>query len=45
VREPCLEAVADGVRTADLGGHAGTTEFTDDVIRRVKTKLEVWATL
>jgi isocitrate/isopropylmalate dehydrogenase len=45
IRESCLEAVADGVRTADLGGHAGTTEFTDDVIRRVKTKLEVWSTL
>jgi isocitrate dehydrogenase (NAD+) len=45
VRESCLEAVADGMRTADLGGHAGTTEFTDDVIRRVRTKLEVWATL
>ena len=25
IREACLEAVADGVRTADLGGHAGTT--------------------
>jgi isocitrate dehydrogenase (NAD+) len=45
VREACLETVADGVRTADLGGHAGTSEFTDDVIRRVRTKLEVWATL
>jgi isocitrate/isopropylmalate dehydrogenase len=45
VRESCLEAVADGIRTADLGGHAGTTEFTDEVIRRVKTKLEVWSTL
>jgi isocitrate/isopropylmalate dehydrogenase len=45
VRESCLESVADGVRTADLGGHAGTTEFTDEVIRRVKTKLEVWSTL
>jgi isocitrate dehydrogenase (NAD+) len=45
VRESCLEAVAEGVRTADLGGHAGTTEFTDEVIRRVKTKLEVWSTL
>ena len=28
-----LEAVAQGVRTADLGGHLGTTEFTDEVIR------------
>jgi isocitrate/isopropylmalate dehydrogenase len=45
IRESCLEAVADGVRTADLGGHAGTSEFTDDVIRRVRTKLEVWAAL
>jgi isocitrate dehydrogenase (NAD+) len=45
IRESCLEAVADGVRTADLGGHVGTSEFTDDVIRRVKTKLEVWSTL
>jgi isocitrate/isopropylmalate dehydrogenase len=45
IRESCLEAVADGVRTADLGGHVGTTEFTDGVIRRVRTKLEVWSTL
>jgi isocitrate dehydrogenase (NAD+) len=45
IREACLEAVAEGVRTADLGGHAGTTEFTDDVIRRTKTKLEVWSAL
>jgi isocitrate/isopropylmalate dehydrogenase len=45
IREACLEAVADGVRTADLGGHTGTTEFTDDVIRRTRSKLEVWAAL
>ena len=45
IREACLEAVSQGVRTADLGGHAGTTEFTDEVIRRVKSKLEVWVTL
>ncbi|MGH3104428.1 MAG: isocitrate/isopropylmalate family dehydrogenase [Gaiellaceae bacterium] len=45
IREASLEAVADGVRTADLGGHASTTEFTDDVLRRVRAKLEVWATL
>jgi isocitrate dehydrogenase (NAD+) len=45
IRESSLEAVADGVRTADLGGHASTTEFTDEVIRRVRAKLEVWATL
>jgi isocitrate dehydrogenase (NAD+) len=45
IREACLEAVADGIRTADLAGHAGTSEFTDEVIRRTRTKLEVWATL
>jgi isocitrate dehydrogenase (NAD+) len=40
VRESALEAVSDGVRTADLGGHASTTGFTDEVIRRTRTKLE-----
>jgi isocitrate dehydrogenase (NAD+) len=45
LREACLEAVAAGTRTADLGGHASTTEFTDDVIARTRAKLEVWATL
>ena len=45
IREACLEAVADGVRTADLGGHSGTIAFTDEVIRRTKTKLDVWASL
>jgi isocitrate/isopropylmalate dehydrogenase len=45
IREACLEAVADGVRTADLGGHAGTNEYTEEVIRRVRSKLEVWSTL
>ncbi|MDQ3867119.1 MAG: isocitrate/isopropylmalate family dehydrogenase [Actinomycetota bacterium] len=45
IREACLEAVAAGVRTADLAGHASTTEFTDEVIRRTQAKLEVWETL
>jgi isocitrate/isopropylmalate dehydrogenase len=45
IREACLEAVAEGIRTADLGGHHGTTAFTDEVIRRTRTKLEVWASL
>jgi isocitrate dehydrogenase (NAD+) len=45
IREACLEAVAAGVRTADLGGDAGTSEFTDEVIRRTKQKLEVWSAL
>jgi isocitrate dehydrogenase (NAD+) len=45
IRESALEAVAQGIRTADLAGHATTTEFTDEVIARTRTKLEVWATL
>ena len=45
IREAALEAIADGVRTADLRGEAGTTEFTDEVIRRTRTKLEVWSSL
>jgi isocitrate/isopropylmalate dehydrogenase len=45
IYEATLEAVSDGVRTADLGGHAGTTQFTDEVIHRVRTKLEVWSSL
>jgi isocitrate/isopropylmalate dehydrogenase len=45
IREAALEAVAQGIKTADLGGHSSTTEYTDEVIRRTKTKLEVWASL
>jgi isocitrate dehydrogenase (NAD+) len=45
IREACLEAVAQGIRTADLSGHASTTEFTDEVISRVRAKLDVWASL
>ena len=40
-----IEAVSEGTRTADLGGHAGTREFTDEVIRRTRTKLEVWSSI
>jgi isocitrate dehydrogenase (NAD+) len=45
IREACFEAVSQGVRTADLGGHASTTEFTDDVIARVRSKLDAWSSL
>ena len=45
IYEATLETVADGVKTADLGGHATTCEFTDEVIRRVRTKLDVWGSL
>ncbi|MBK8022807.1 MAG: isocitrate dehydrogenase [Chloroflexi bacterium] len=40
--ESVMEAVSDGIRTPDLGGQATTTDFTDEVIRRVRGKLEVW---
>jgi isocitrate dehydrogenase len=45
VSESVFEAVYEGVRTADLQGHATTTEFTDEVIKRVRTKLAVWPSL
>jgi len=35
-----FDATAAGIRTPDLGGHAGTIDFTDEVISRVRAKLE-----
>jgi isocitrate dehydrogenase (NAD+) len=40
IHESVLETVAAGTRTPDLGGHAGTTEFTDAAIERVRDRLE-----
>jgi isocitrate/isopropylmalate dehydrogenase len=45
IYEAALETVASGVKTPDLGGHAGTTEFTDHVRERVQTKLGVRSAL
>ena len=45
VYEATLETIASGCKTPDLGGHAGTTEFTTAVVERLQTKLEVWASL
>jgi isocitrate/isopropylmalate dehydrogenase len=45
IYEGVLEATASGVRTPDLGGHSTTTEFTDEVISRVRTKIEIWSSL
>jgi isocitrate/isopropylmalate dehydrogenase len=39
IYEAVLDALADGIRTADLGGHAGTSEFTGAVTERVERKL------
>jgi isocitrate dehydrogenase (NAD+) len=45
IYEATFESVLEGNRTAELGGSSGTREFTDEVIRHVKTKLEVWSAL
>ena len=45
VYEAAFEAIHDGIRTSDLGGGSTTSEFTDSVIHRVKSKVEVWETL
>ncbi len=45
VYEATLETVRAGLATSDLGGHASTSEFTDAAIDRIKSKLEIWASL
>jgi len=45
IYESVFEAAHDGRVTTDLGGRLSTTEFTDEVIKRVQTKLEVWSGL
>jgi isocitrate/isopropylmalate dehydrogenase len=45
IYEAVLEACATGVKTPDLGGHATTSEFTGEVVARVRTKVEIWSSL
>jgi isocitrate dehydrogenase (NAD+) len=45
IYEAALETVAAGIKTPDLGGGAGTTEFTSAVVERIRTKIEVWSSL
>jgi isocitrate dehydrogenase (NAD+) len=45
IYEGVLETVATGTKTIDLGGHATTTEFTDAVVDKVRTKVDVWSSL
>jgi isocitrate dehydrogenase (NAD+) len=40
IRDAVMETVASGTKTPDLGGHAGTTEFTTAVLERVRTQVE-----
>jgi isocitrate dehydrogenase (NAD+) len=39
IYEAVMETTADGIRTPDLKGHASTSEFTDEVIERVRARL------
>ena len=45
IYESTLETTAGGVKTFDLGGQATTTEFTDAVIEKIRTKVEIWSSL
>jgi len=45
IYESAFEAVYDGKATTDLSGSLSTTEFTNEVIQRVMSKLEVWSGL
>jgi isocitrate dehydrogenase (NAD+) len=45
IYESVLETVATGTKTVDLGGHATTSEFTDAVVDKVRTKVDVWSSL
>jgi isocitrate/isopropylmalate dehydrogenase len=38
IEAAALATLRDGIATADLGGHAGTTEFTDAIIERVRAR-------
>jgi isocitrate dehydrogenase (NAD+) len=45
IYESVLEATATGIRTPDLGGHSSTSELADEVISRVRTKIDIWSSL
>lgn len=45
IYESVFETLQNGLATPDLGGQLMMSEFTDEVIRRVETKLEVWSAL
>jgi len=45
IYESVFETLYEGKATPDLGGQMTTSDFTDEVIRRVGAKLEVWSAL
>ena len=40
IYEAALGTVGAGIKTPDLGGHTGTTEFTNAVVERVRAMCE-----
>jgi isocitrate dehydrogenase (NAD+) len=45
IYESVFETTAGGTKTIDLGGHSTTSEFTDAVVEKVRTKVEIWSSL
>ena len=45
IYEGVLETVAGGVKTVDLGGDSSTSAFTEAVVEKVRTKVDVWSSL
>jgi isocitrate/isopropylmalate dehydrogenase len=45
IYEGVLETVATGTKTIDLGGGSTTSEFTDAVVEKVRTKVDIWSSL
>lgn len=45
IYESAFETIYQGLATPDLGGHASTTEVTEEIIQRVSGKLEVWSAM
>jgi isocitrate dehydrogenase (NAD+) len=45
VYESVLEASATGIRTPDLAGASSSSEVVDEVISRVRTKIDIWSSM
>lgn len=45
IYEAAFEAIYHGFSTPDLGGGSSTSAFTDEVIKRVTAKLDIWDAL
>ncbi len=45
IYESVFEIIYEGQATPDLGGQMSMSDFTDEVIRKIKTKLDVWSAL